>query len=270
LRQLNSKTQNMKKIVCALSLCLALISCSGDDSVANVENPSATGIHLIKTIETSDAGSVTTVYTYNGDKVTGYTDSDGYRMVFTYTGDLMTKWEEYDEDDVLSGVDTFTYNEQGQLVKHIYDFEGYKDKYEYTHNADGTISVKHFTTGLNSDVYTFSHDGKIYDNKVEENVAAAGDIPAHIDTHTYTYDNKNNPMVNVTGFDKIAFLGDRSAKNFANNETSNTHTNSRGLVQPMTTTAYTYNAANFPLTEIETNVDSPNPEINSSRQYFYE
>jgi len=262
--QIITKQTNMKKIICFLSISLVLVSCSGDEDSASVET---SGGHLIKTIVTDRDGTVTTNYTYDGDKIVGYTDSDGFRSVYTYTGDLITKWEEFDGDESFS-LDTFTYDGSGRLVRHVFDSDEIKQKYEYTHNSDGTILVKHYNMDSNSGVYVFSHDAKIYDNKIEENVPAYPGSPAFVDTQTFTYDDKHNPFMNVTGFDKIAFLGDTSTKNYTNNELLVVSTTTRGVTQTLATTTYTYNTANLPITSTEMGMFEQEGVI--STQYFYE
>lgn len=244
---------------------MVLASCSSDDATS-IEEILPMTVHLTKTIETDQDGSLTTVYTYDGNKIKETIDSDGYKMVFTYTGDLITRAVEYDDEGAIYGDDVYVYNAQGQLIQNFYSSEGYKDKYDYTHNADGTISVAKYTTAHNSDVYVLSYNGKIFSNKVEEYVAAIAGSPAFTATHTFTYDDKNNPMVNITGFDKLAFLGDRSATNYTNNVIKEVYTTSTNLNQPMSTSVYSYTDANFPATSVETYVD--NGETVST-QYFY-
>lgn len=246
----------MKKLLLFCCVAATLVSCSDDSSSSDASTPPAGGL-LVKTITSGEGGSYTTNYTYSGGKLTGFSDSEGKYSTVTYSGDRITNLDDYDSDDVKLTEYVYHYNANGQMDMYTYDdlvgdFQSH-EKFVYTYNADNTIGVQHFSKGFDGvGEYELLHDGIIYDNKVTENIAAMGPVPASVDWHEFTYDTKNNPMMLITGFDKIAFAGDRSSKNFANNETSKVHKNSNGLVQPQTTTAYEYNSANFPTKATET------------------
>lgn len=255
----NSKNKtNMKKLICFLSLSLVLASCSGDDDSASTQDP--TSILVKKMVETTEDGTLTTVYSYDGNKLIEASDSDGYKIVYTYTGDLITKITEYDENDAVSQKNTFTYNAQGQLVEDLMEETIYKWRYNYTHNANGTISVKKYEGALNTNVFTLTSEGTIYDNKVEDTSPYGNSL------FTFTYDNKNNPFVNVTGGAKIAFIGDVAATNYRNNVLSETYT-SGDSTPSISTITYTYNEANFPVTSVS---DEESSEGATTTQYFYE
>ena len=69
----------MKKLLCLFSLsALMLASCSGSDDSDNNTNPETA---LVKKIVFNDGfESVTTNFTYNGQKLVATADSDGYQM----------------------------------------------------------------------------------------------------------------------------------------------------------------------------------------------
>ena len=67
-------------------------------------------------------------------------------------------------------------------------------------------------------------------------------------SHTYTYDTKNNPFMNVTGFDKIGFI-DSEANSLHHNTLTDTYNNFSG--NTIYTSTYTYNSLNFPVTASE-------------------
>jgi hypothetical protein len=260
----------MKKLIFAASLVgFFFVSCSdsGDD---NTYTPPATGNLLVKTIETDSEGtSVTGTYTYNGNKWAALTYTDGTHSTVNYTGDLITSIVYYDQDNQVEETDTFEYNAEGKLIAYYEDgtadFEIH-NKFLYTYNTDGTIAVEHYNSS-DGDTYVFLHDGVISDSKVTENVAAFDATPAHVAWDDFTYDDKNSPYLMITGFGKIIYAGDSDSKNFANNQTSQTHKNTLGLVQPFSTTLYTYNTANYPVTSVETEIDS---DEDYTVEYFYQ
>lgn len=260
----------MKKLL--FIACLAAftsVSCS-DDSSSSDANPPAGGL-LVKTIATRGSQTYTVEYAYDGNKVTGFSDSQGNYSEVTYTGDLITALDDYNESDVKTTAYVYHYNASGQMDMYLFDdlvgdFQSH-EKFLYVHNSDGTIGVQHFSKGFDGvGEYELLHDGVISENKATENVAAMGSIPAHVDWQEFTFDAKNNPMMQITGYAKIAFAGDRGPKNIANNQTSQVHKNSNGLVQPISTTTYEYNGANFPTLSTETEADG---DVTTT-QYFYQ
>lgn len=272
----------MKKIIYFFSaLVLLLNSCSHDiepnmppsDNPTNPSNPT-TSVLLKKMIQTDSDGFTNTLnFTYSGNKLVKITYSeDNTYEVFTYNGDLIAKSESFDSSNNMIDTFTYVYNVDGNLIEAKWlDYVNGNDastKFLYTHNADGTISYQQFNGDTNSQT-TFYRDGKIYANKFEENVPAdPGYYPDHVVTHTFTYDGKNQPTKNITGHGKIWFAFSDSGTNFQNNVTSNVHTNTLGLYQPMTTTSYTYNNLDYPITQTETS--SSDPTDVTTTQYFYE
>jgi hypothetical protein len=79
---------------------------------------------------------------------------------------------------------------------------------------------------------------------------------------TYQYDDKNNPFKNMVGFDKIAFANG-TASGINHNMTLLTENFGGSTIN--TTTTFTYNTANYPVTSSE----DYDGEITTS-EYFYE
>ena len=213
---------------------------------------------------TNDGMVITTNFTYNGKKIVGTTDSDGDYEHYTYAGDLLTNIKYYDSDDVLQEEETFTYNGNGDLVSYlmIESVGDHGQKEDYVHNSDGTISVTSYY-GTAASQPNMASTGVIYFvngevSKIETTTAGFDDS-----TTLYTYDTKNNPYKNITGYAKIAFV-DFDANGCNHNIlTSNTAGTSSNESY---TTVYTYNALNFPLTDVETD-NSDGTTI--STQYTY-
>ena len=241
----------MKKLVCLCAFStLLLTSCSsGSDSSTTTESD----VLVTKTVENYalDGSTVTTNYTYNGKKLVKSTDSDGYHKDYTYTGDLITKIETIDDSNAtLMQEQTFTYNASGQLVTYIIkDFDsGEGDRETYVYNSDGTISTAAYSGNLTTQTNSVS-TGVVHFTIGEvtsvNNIETLGGTTS---TTTYTYGTKNHPFKNITGYDKISFI-DSDAAGITHNVLTQSYTS--GSQTDVTTTTYTYNALNFPMTGSE-------------------
>lgn len=244
-----------------------MISCSGGDDTPPVVNNEA--VLLKKMIETSEDGTLITLLTYNGTKLVEINSNDGSHQVLTYTGDLITEWKRY-EDSELSSTDTYVYNSENKLITYtsIDAQDSWNEKITYVHNADGSIDYKEYTGATPSLIDQLIGQGKIYANKLTE-VQTFGTTDVTY-TSTFTFDGKNNPLKNITGYDKIAFANTMESTNYLENITSESSSSSNNQNTPEleTTYTYTYNAQNYPLTVIETDVEYPNSAITT--QYSYE
>lgn len=241
----------MKKLIyfaCFTAFALTSCSSSGDSSPATESD-----VLLKKTVETyaNDGSTITTNYTYNGKKLVRATDSDGVYEDFTYTGDLITNIKTYDAS-VLMQEQFFTYNSSNKLVTYVikdYD-SGDGNKETYTYNSDGTVSVTTYS-GDTITQTTPRSTGTIHlaNGDVTRVDLDVTDVSSYTSTVTYTYDTKNSPYKNITGIDKISFIGGESSGTGHNILTD--HYTSSLSSDVTTTTTYTYNSLNFPLTNSE-------------------
>lgn len=215
---------------------MTLTSCSSDD------NGGSGTILLKKTIETFDDGStMTSTATYDGTKIKKITTDQGFTLDFTYTGNLITKME-YKFIGVLFQTDIYSYDANENLTSYVRleHEDGLGAKEVYVHNPDGTISVTAYSGDLTSQT-TLDGTGTI-------TFLANGEVDSitttYSDDHTYTYDNKNNPFKNVTGYGKISWVDTEAAGIMHNITLDDTSFD--------TTTTYTYNGNDFPATATET------------------
>lgn len=260
-----TKTKIMKKLICsACFIALSLTSCSsGGDSSTSSESD----VLVTKTAETyaNDGSVITTNYTYNGKKMVKATDSDGYYETYTYTGDLLTRVNYLSDLDELEETETFTYNANNKLVSYVraelFDDSGVKETFVY--NSNGTISTTTYsgdatsqTNVLNTSLINFSGG--------EVSVTQLFSGSTLVSTHTYTYDTKNSPFQNVTGYDKIAVLEVESVGLNHNILTDSYNEFGNNYI---TTSVYTYNSLNFPLTNAETEGTDATSTITT--QYTY-
>ncbi|RWX03806.1 putative periplasmic lipoprotein [Flavobacterium cerinum] len=256
----------MKKMLIMAAAALFMISCGSDDSSPVTNNDTV----LVKKItETDEDGTLITVLTYNGTKLTEINNNEGLRQVFIYAGDLITEWKTYQGTELIT-TDTYVYNSANKLVTYTSidnTEEAYHEKITYVHNADGSIDYKEYNGNTPSSIDQLNMVGKIYADKYTEVVSFGAESITY--TVTFTFDGKNNPLKNVTGFDKIAFVNTMESTNHAENITSETSSASNSTSAPklQTTYVYTYDAKNYPLTVVETDVEDPNTTITT--QYAY-
>jgi hypothetical protein len=246
----------MKKIVYLIGFVALLIaSCSSSDSAVINEND----VLVKRSIKTyAGGGSVTMVdHIYNGKKAVKSTDSNGNYELYTYTGDLITQVRNYNSSDVLVDTETFTYNSDTKLVSYVRANvtanTGVRQTYVY--NVNDTVSTTTYSGDATSQV-TLTGTGiiAISGGEVVMQTSSGGA------THTYTYDIKNNPFKNVTGFDKIMVIGGVSTGGVQHNIL--TDDDSSGYVYNF---AYTYNAADFPTTSAR----SEGTDLIFTTEYIY-
>jgi hypothetical protein len=250
----------MKKLLFLLSVSILFFSSCIPNPEENPDPivPVAT-LFLKKTIDTYDGGeTVTTNYTYSGNKLVSIVSDtpDEPNLYVTYTGNLITKGEYKFADGTIDQINTFEYDDTNRLVtyKRVDPEMDLGNKETYVYNLDGTISVTYFigdattqTEAAGTGTVTFE-DGEI------------SEISSPEDTFTYVYDNKSNPLKNVLGWNKIAFV-DGEGNGVAHNITSFVHTNA-GM--PMTFTyEYTY-ASGYPIESVANDEDGT-----YTTEYFY-
>lgn len=254
----------MKKLILLFSaVSLIFSSCSSDADGLPVYTPVVdVNTILVKKRIYTDTGSPaeTFYYSYSGTKIMKIDDDFGHSE-FTYTGDLITMIQHYDETNHLVASEHFTYNSSNKLLTNIYkDFEnslGFKETYIY--NSDGTVSVSKYEGSETSQTtYVGYYKMFISNNEVvkEENYDSIG---ALVKTNTYTYDGKNNPFKNITGWAPLQYSASQMSGVFQNVVQNNDDFENF-------TNTYTYNSNNFPITETEKDASNA---VQGKTQYFY-
>ena len=235
----------MKKILCLFgALTFALTSCSSDDDSSG--SPSSDLVLLKKTITTdSDGEKVTVTYKYNGNKIVSITDSQGeFDRYFTYTGDLITKIEYKLPGGAVDQINTYEYDSNNRLITFIRvePFDEWGSKEVYTYNNDGSVSIKSYS-GDDKTQTVFDGDGKVIFTDGEVTKITTNYSPSR----SYIYDDKNNPMKNVLGFDKLAFE-DSEASGILHNIVSEKDLD---YDEVTATYVFTYNSAGYPTKSTE-------------------
>ncbi|KAF2515202.1 hypothetical protein [Flavobacterium foetidum] len=246
----------MKKLLLLFgALTLSLTSCSSDDS----SSESTDAVLLKKTILTdSDGEKITTVYTYNGNKIVSMVDDSGdVNLYYTYTDDLITKIEFKLPNGTLEQVNTYTYDSNKRLSVFVRSEPTDKlgSKTVYTYNTDGTVSAKNYR-GDDKTQTTLNGESKVFFDKGEV-VKITSDYSPN---KTFTHDDKFNPMKNVLGMDKLAFE-DSDADGVVHNIISEKNSDNNVVTS---TYVFTYNAANYPTKSVDTEEGET-----TTTEYFY-
>lgn len=231
----------MKKLLLLFgALALSLTSCSSDDSPS--DESTTDGVLLKKIITTTSEGKVTTIYTYDGNKIVSDVDDSGEsNAYYTYTGDLITKIEYKLPNGTVEQINTYAYTD-GKLTTFVRIDPGmdWGNKELYTYNADGTVTSKQYIgdsktqTSLNATVIIKFANGEVVDMINDFN-----------DSHSYTYDTKNNPFKNVLGWNKINFT-DGEANDVLHNMLTD-----KAEGELWYSYTYTYNADGYPTKSVE-------------------
>ena len=246
----------MKKIICLLAIvAVSLTSCSSDSS--SDQNPS-NDVLVRKVIY--DYGSLdygdTVEYTYNGNKLLKGLYSDGSVENFTYSGDLITKIELLSEGYVIY-TENFIYDSSNRLIKYNLLEDGFNEQETFVYNNDGTATAT-YGTGVGANVSTY-----YYEN--DELIKIVGS-DGH--TYNYTYDSKNSPYRNVTGYDKIVLVVHGDHEFFGAKQNISRIFDATENINYMSNTM-TYNANNYPITATSTAIFTPDGTFTATAQYSY-
>jgi hypothetical protein len=255
----------MKKILMLMS-CIALVTitaCSSDDS-----SNSSTSDVLVKRIVYNDSDfTYEATFSYNGNKLTKVVYDDGSQDKYYYTGNLITKIE-YIVDDEVEEREVFTYNTSGMLIEASYQdlFSDFEEKSTFTSVNATTITESYYGGAIGSTTLDGTATLTLTNGELTQKAQNGGDV------YTYTYDNKNSPFKNVTGWAAIADFtaGDHELEGRVHNIAS-IHNDTAG--SNYTTNTYTYNSSDYPLTVTSVAIfdaDFPGDVSTASAQYFYE
>lgn len=226
----------MKKIVCLFAFStLFLSSCSSDSSSSSASgplvktmiidsaNPAEDDFNLLFTysgntlINVKDSGVLIEEYIYSGDKLTRVNHPvDNSYIVIEYTGDQVTKFTEYDVDNDSAEKTLVTYS-GNTFTRTVYSGDL---------TSQTTLSTTEVCTVQNGNLTQLTRTSFGSSN-----------------TETVTFDTKNNPFKNITGYTNFQVL-DLDVEGNLNNATAYITTLNHDMI------SFTYNADDYPLTEI--------------------
>lgn len=245
----------MRKIIILFFTPFILLSCSGEDD--NQEQP-FDGVLLKKTVTTSAAGTVTTDYSYYRDFITDIHTAPTKYIRYNYQSNYIMGANRYDNGYKTNSI-LYEFNYLGQVTRILNlshtSYNG-SARFMYSFNDDGTISVKKYKGSssvmntLVEDSKLFWENGNISKKKIYKTVNT---IPVTI-THTYAYDNKNNPLNRIQDF-RFIMMHDTGVPICSNNLVSTTITATNTSDVEVYTSQYTYNDQNYPISKTDTNPD---------------
>jgi hypothetical protein len=196
----------MKKAIQLLLISLfvfTFVSCSSDSD--------ANGVILLKKVTGITLGKNTTHnFSYSGTKLTkvayeieAQTDGVGYDK-FIYNGDLISQIKSYNASNQIKATIQFTYNANKQLteVVKIQPANNYGFKNVFTYNNDGSVLVTGYIGDAHSQTNLSDNTEKFYfqNGEVSQKDFVSNTYSSSI---TYSYDNANHPLNNVTGIREI-------------------------------------------------------------------
>ncbi len=246
----------MKKSIIISIVLLILFSCSSKD-ISDNSSPDNSNSVLVKKIAFSNMVNPA-IYTYNGNKLVKVLGNDGDAyLIFTYMGDLITKTEWVNLNNVSSGeYNEYIYKDNKLTQKKAYAENILQYIYDYVYNTDGTTQGK--VTGYNGNsnisIFKYYYDG--VGNMIKSEQFYHNTLSS---TTNYTYDTKNNPFKNITGFRVLAVAGS-SSNNIV--KVKSTYLDSSSVLEEIN--SYQYNSQDYPISCLST---EPNRTITTT--YYY-
>ncbi|MFD2603040.1 hypothetical protein [Flavobacterium suzhouense] len=231
----------MRKVFALAATALFIFtSCSSDDNT-NVTTPQDNTLLKKTTYITEGEATITYNYTYNDNKIISINGSNGRNTIYTYTGDLITK--SITTEGTLTIQNNIEYDNNNRKVSQIHLISQTELNYEsgsktlYTYNENGTITMTIYIGDLESQT-TFDSTYTITQSE-ESLIQFDGDLGSY----SNVFDNKKNPMKNVTGYNEF-MKPESSSKNnllfgYKKNDTSDY------------IFTYTYALSNYPITSTQ-------------------
>ena len=233
----------MKKLILTLFASAVLVSCSTDSSS---DNPSSGGL-LVKTITYNNISFFNQLtYSYNGNKFSGYIDSSGGYGTITYNGNYIINTGDFASNSTY----LVNYNYANGLListttNSTYNNSSSTSSSTFVHNSDGSITENETRTS-NTGYVSHSMTKRYYSQGnciKEENYNTVNSVLTLISISNSTYDTKNFPFKNVTGF----YMCQNPQGASINNKISEITTNASGVVSSISQDTYQYNSQDYPI-----------------------
>jgi YD repeat-containing protein len=240
----------MKKILLFITMAALATSCSDDLNSGNPGGGSDSYVLVKKQVETAaDGSSITTNYSYDANKLTSVTHSNGTNEAYTYFENYITEIRHYENGGLIEK-EVFTYSTSGLTgyVSYLYDLANPANnnavKYEYIYNG-GTITVNKYTGDQSSQT--------VAAGTVTLTVTSNGNITQyHSGTTTidYNFDLNSSPVREIAGYQAVVLA---ALEGGANNITTKRVNNNGTIANSLNT--YVYNPVNYPVTANHTGAD---------------
>ena len=235
----------MKKLILTLFASAALVSCSTNSSS---DNPSSGGL-LLKTVTNNyGTSSFIQTYTYNGNKAVGYISSNGDYGTISYIGDFIQNTSNFYSSNNSTDIESYTY--ANNLLSSLTANSTHNNVLDtwnsvFTYNSDGSITENRTSTS-NTGYVSHSMTKRYYSQGnciKEENYNTVNSVLTLISISNSTYDTKNFPFKNVTGF----YMCQNPQGASINNKISEITTNASGVVSSISQDTYQYNSQDYPI-----------------------
>jgi hypothetical protein len=213
-------------------LLVSLFSCSSN-KVLDTSNPNNSNSVLVKKVTYSNVLSAF-VFIYNGNKLVKYGFEDGSESkIFTYQGDLISRTEWVNSKNVSIGEATvYNYTNNKLTQSNTFFDKILGQTRDYVYSTSGTIEIS--TTDYQDNGSSVVVKSKQYFDSLGNIIRDENFRYITPSVINYTYDKKNNPFKNITGYNIISVNGVNNI--IARTTNSDTQTN-----------IYQYNDQNYPI-----------------------
>lgn len=243
----------MKKLLFLFStLTLMLTSCSNDDNSSSQERSILPKTIAYRYPSVFLGTNSTSTLTYDGNKILSSIAEDS-KIFFTYDGNTITKQEKFDVDS--NGKESknieLTYSYENGKLKTRVTRRSFSTKYPngetigktvYTHSSDDLISYIDYSVNPDTKIETKISEGSLMyknGNLIQFKSVRGSAVSAIVQE----FDNKNNPLKNILGFDLL--LNETEFSN--NNVLKITRTDSEFPNPTVYLANYIYNDKNYPI-----------------------
>lgn len=265
-----------KNLYSFILLSLLLTSCSNNDNTSSSQDNLVFPKTITLTYPNFPQVYSKSTITYDGNKIVTIVDAISITK-FTYDGNKITKQEEYNiktqNTETLTKRIVYEY-ENGKLKTRIaisnFDSshpEGnFIRKQVYTYRTDGVISYSQIDVNTQTKAETKRGDVNLtykLGNLIRlEEINVDSSIPNTI--FVFEYDNKNNPLKNILGFD---LLYDEVSEYGINNKTKTTVKNRISTTEAVYNSSCIYNSDNYLTKIISFTSDGKTPEYQTEYTY---
>jgi hypothetical protein len=240
---------------------IVFTSCSSNDkNIASNDN----GILLKKIISTSGSSTNSIQYTYIGNKLDKIYFNNNLFIQHTYSGNLIVNVKQYSSQNDLVIESFYTYDSNDRVIKekNIYYLSSFEETKVYTYNSDNTVAF----VVLDQSLSPTGSTGTVFLNSNSEVYKIEYFNQGNFQNrYEIVNDDKNNPLKNIVGFDK---LPPTYSQNHNNLLTKNT--NNFGVVTTKSEYVYSYKSNNYVNTFDQSFYNNNLLQSVTHSQYIYE
>jgi hypothetical protein len=243
----------MKKIILIFFTSSFLLSCSTNSSNDNSNNPSSSDL-LPKTIKTV---STTSTFNYNGNKIISI-NTGGTNRTFSYTGDFISS-SIYSNS---SSTSTITYSYLNNLLNTV---TGPNNYITFTY-SNGVVTENETIGSFKGTYIRYYSQGNCVK---EESYYTSNGVTTLNGTATYTYDNKNSPYKNITGWFALKNPQHSGNCDGVNNPVTYIFKDASGVTTSSEQITYQYNSQDYPISISYSDLLVPSSPVQTTTITYY-